>query len=378
MPKAEPQTLKYLGLARTLESQIKSGVWADGRMPSLRELADEHQVSVVTISRAVQVLRDKGLIGRTDHSGCYLAGPGDRPTGWFAHCLRVTAGRWQQYAGAILRTGFDAVQAAKEAEFRESPPEWSVGTSPAKLREQVRQAVAEGLAGVFLLPSRVSPEEARADEEFLSACDAERVPVVLIERNLYGRYRPLTHDLVSVDDFDGAVRCTRHLLDLGRKRVGVVVASTCSSHDDRVSGYLHALHTTAATGEHAGLRPDPLVISLPRDLPAKEVDRWLADQLLGAGADGVFCYQDSVAVGLIVELLSRGVRVPQDMAVAGFENLPIGNLFTVGVTTYAYPSAELVRHGMRMMRLRSDHPGTPPVHVRIRGELIVRESTRAV
>jgi len=376
MSKIDPRELKYLGLSRALEEDIKTGTWPDGRMPSLRELAEEHGVSVVTISRAVQVLRDKGLIARTDNSGCYLAGSGDREVGQYAICLRVTAGRWQRYAGAILRIGFDAVQADREAEFRE-PFDWGPGTPPEVIRSQVRQAAAAGLTGVFFLPSRVSAEEARADEIFLDACDAARLPVVLIERNLYGRYRPLTRDLVSVDDFDGAVQCTRHLFDLGRKRVAVVVASACSSHDDRVAGYLHVLHTTAALGDRSGVCADPLVVQLPPDLPPKESDRWLADRLLAAKADGVFCYQDSVAVGLMVELLARGVRVPQDVAVAGFENLPIGNLFTVGVTTYAYPAAELVRSGMRAMRQRADHPNIPPTHSRIRGELIVRESTRA-
>jgi LacI family transcriptional regulator len=376
MSKADDsRALKYLGLAQTLENRIKHGTWPDGRMPSLRELAQEHEVSVVTISRAVQVLRDKGLIGRTDNSGCYLADPDDRATGHYALCLRVTPGRWQRYAGAILRIGFDAVGAAKEAKFRE-PFDWDGETPPEVIREQVRKEAAAGLTGIFFLPSRVSAEEGRADEAFLAACDAEQVPVVLIERNLYGRYRPLTRDLVSVDDVDGAVRCTRHLLDLGRKRVGLVVASACSSHDDRVAGYLHALHTAAGTGDLPGERADPLVVYLPRDLPQKTSDRWLADRLLEAGADAVFCYQDSVAVGLIVELLARGVRVPQDMAVAGFENLPIGDLFTVGVTTYAYPAAELVRTGMRVIRQRVEHPNAPPIHSRIRGELIVRESTR--
>jgi LacI family transcriptional regulator len=375
MSKTDSRALKYLGLARTLEKRIRSGTWPGGRMPSLRELAEEYEVSVVTISRAVQVLRDNGLIGRTDNTGCYLADPEERATWQYATCLRVTAGRWQRYAGAILRIGFDAVQAAKEAKFRE-PFDWNAETPREVIQDQVRKEAAAGLTGIFFLPSRVSAEEGRADEAFLAACDAEQVPVILIERNLHGRYRPLTRDLVSVDDFDGAVRCTRHLLDLGRKRVGVVVASACSSHDDRVAGYLHALHTTAEAGELPGVRADPLVVYLPPDLPQKASDRWLADRLLAAGADAVFCYQDSVAVGLIVELLARGVRVPQDMAVAGFENLPIGDLFTVGVTTYAYPAAELVRTGMRVMRQRVEHPDAPLVHSRIRGELIVRESTR--
>jgi LacI family transcriptional regulator len=170
---------------------------------------------------------------------------------------------------------------------------------------------------------------------------------------------------------DGAACCTRHLLDLGRARVAVVVASPTSSHHDRVAGYLYALH---AAGRDAGGEFAPVVIQQPDGLPPAAAYARLADEVRKRGVDGVVCYADYAAAGLIAELQSRGVAVPKDVAVVGFDDLPAGKP-GVGVTTYAYPSDGMAEQAVRLMRERLAEPGRPPVKVVVPGRLIVREST---
>jgi LacI family transcriptional regulator len=92
-------------------------------------------------------------------------------------------------------------------------------------------------------------------------------------------------------------------------------------------------------------------------------------------ADGVLCYEDYTAMGLILELLTRRIRVPADVAVAGFDNLPIGSSFSMGVTTYALALEDLCRQALRTMRTRLQEPGQQPVKVVVPGKLIIREST---
>ena len=104
---------------------------------------------------------------------------------------------------------------------------------------------------------------------------------------------------------------------------------------------------------------------------------WLADQIVADRIDGVFCYQDSMAVGLIVELLSRGVAVPREVAVVGFENMPIGDMFTLGLTTYRIPYETLAANALKLMRWRIESLDGPAIKVAVTGELIVRESTGA-
>ena len=76
-----------------------------------------------------------------------------------------------------------------------------------------------------------------------------------------------------------------------------------------------------------------------------------------------------------VELLTRGLSVPGDVAVAGFDDLPIGNSFTIGVTSYAYPAEGMAEQAVRLARERRQDFTRPPIKVVVPGRLIVREST---
>jgi LacI family transcriptional regulator len=198
---------------------------------------------------------------------------------------------------------------------------------------------------------------------------------VLLERNLRGQHRPLEADLVAVDDLYGAAACTRHLLDLGRKRIAAIVASPTSSHNDRVAGYLYALHSAAQASGKKNSDYKAFVLRQSDDLPNRESYAQLAAQVRKHGIDGVICYVDYLAVGLMVELLAHGVSVPGGVAVVGFDDLPIGNWFPIGVTTYSYPSEGMAEQAVRLMHERIANPDRPAVKAVVPGQLIVREST---
>lgn len=363
---------KYVEVAETLEAQIRGGMWDGGKMPSVRGIAGQHKISVVTASRAIQILRDKGLIQTVQRSGCYRV-PAKEADRW-ALVMRLTPGPWQKATLNLTRFGFEALARREPMHLEPDAIPVNVAASEADLRGHVRRAKDDGCSGAFLLPSRYSDEEMRADERLLAACAAEKLPVVLMERNLRGHNRELEHDLVAVDDLDGAARGTRHLLDRGRTRVALVVASPTSSHNDRVAGYLYALHAAALdTTRRVELKPTVLYQS--HDLPTRDAYVKLADQIRKQRLDGVVCYQDYTAMGLIIELMARGMKVPEDVAVVGSDDLPIGNLFTVGLTTYAYPSEAMAEQAVRLMRERIKDPTRKPLKVVVPGQLIVRESS---
>jgi LacI family transcriptional regulator len=363
---------KYVAVAGSLEAQIRDGKWDGGKMPSVRGIAELHQVSVVTASRALQVLRDKGLIQTIERSGCYRVPPpsADR----WALVLRLTPGPWQKATISLSRVGFEALARREPMHLEPDAIPLAAGMTEAQVRAHVRRAKEAGVRGAFFMPSRYSDEEMRLDERFLSACRAESLPVVLFERNLRGHNRELEHDLVAVDDLDGAARCTRHLLGLGRQRVGVVVASPTSSHNDKVAGYLFALHAANSEPDRT-TELKPVVLHQGHDLPTRDAYARLADQVRKLRLDGVVCYQDYTAMGLIIELLARGAKVPDDVAVVGADDLPIGNLFTIGITTYAYPSEGMAEQAVRLMRERLKDPDRRPIKVVVPGRLIVRESS---
>lgn len=366
-------TPKYVEVSEAIETQIRDGRWDGGRMPSVRGIALQHSVSVVTASRALQVLRDKGLIQTVERSGCFRVPPpsADR----WALVLRTTPGPWLKATLTLARVGFETLARREPMHLETELFPLQPGMTDAEITALIRGAKDAGVRGTFLLPSRHSDDEMRLDERFLAAARAAGLPVVLIERNLRGHNRELDADLVAMDDLDGAARCTRHLLDLGRKRVGIAVASPTSSHNDRVAGYLYALHEAAQRPGRKAAEYKPVVIHQTGDLPGKAAYARLAEQVCRHNLDGVVCYEDYTAVGVIMELLTRGRSVPKDVAVVGFDDLPVGSAFTIGVTTYAFPSEGVAEQAVRLMRERLRDPNRPPIKVVVPGKLIVREST---
>lgn len=360
---------KYVHLADQLAARLRAGEWGVGKMPTVRDIADTYDVSSFTASRALQLLRDRGLVVTRDRSGSFVAGERTAHTSpasaakW-AVVMRVSPGPWQSASEAVVKVGFERMSA--EGTFTLRPLELSPSGGASEVERAVA-GIADGADGVFFLPSRVSEAACRQDEWFLAGCRARGLPVVLLDRNLRGANRPLECDLVASDHLDGGFRCTEHLLSLGRKRVACVVASPTSTHTDRLAGYLSALQGAAGCA--------PIVLRVPEHLPAREAYPWTADELVKAGADAAICYQDYVAVGVILELFRRGLNVPRDVAVVGCDDLPIGQSFALGVSSYTYPSAGIVRTALRVMLNRIAHPDDPFTKVLLPGRLVVRDSS---
>lgn len=366
---------KYLQLAETLEGYIRSGAWSKGKTPTVRLLASEHRVSVVTASRALQVLRDKGLVQTIERSGCFLIPRKEQADRW-ALCLRVTPGPFQTAVQSLSLMGFRKLSQDTGAEFATDVFVLDKDTDEADIQRQVQRAVKNHYAGLFLLPSRLDDRSQHQDEVLVRACKAQGLPVVLLERNLRGVNRPLEHDLVCCDDLHAGRTMTEHLLRVGCNRIAFVTGSPTSTHLDRLAGYVATLSIASRSRQYGQLDATPLIIQQPEGLYSRETYALIADQVLDAKADGVICYQDYTAIGLTIELYRRGVVVPNQIAIAGFENLPIGNTFSIGITTYDYPSEALARHAIRLMRARLVEPNLPIARVVLASSLIVRDSTQ--
>lgn len=368
------QPPKYLQVADDIEQRLQAGTWARGRLPSVRCVAEDHGVSVVTASRALQVLRDKGLIDSVQRAGAFVRpGAAADEAGYWALEMRLTRVPQMPATEAVVRRGFDRLAADGRAEVRPNPFNLPPKVSVREVQRRLAGLQHDGLLGVFLLPSRTGEEESTVDERLVRACRLERVPVVLLERNLRGEGRPLENDLVALDDTAAGAECGRHLIETGRRRLGMVLGSPVSSHLDRAAGFLLAIHRAREAGT-AGLA-DPVTLWQREGDTLKEACRRLADGVTAAGLDGVVCYNDYTAMGLAFELMSRGRRVPDDVALVGFDDLQIGQEFAVRLTTYSYPSEGLAETALHRIRLRAAAPEADPVKVCVRGKLIVREST---
>ena len=179
-------------------------------------------------------------------------------------------------------------------------------------------------------------------------------------------------DHVGIDNAAAAELATEHLIGLGRRRIAVVGPGGASTND-RYLGYRRALLA-------AGLDPRPeLVLPAPsnRGEEAEEVVGGLLDSRV-APPDAIFCSTDWLALGALRALRLRGLRVPEDVALVGFDDIPYGRAATPTLTTVAPDRAQIARLAVESLVEQGrgvDHvPRNHPADF----ALVVRESTAGI
>ncbi|MEU0603372.1 LacI family DNA-binding transcriptional regulator [Streptomyces sp. NPDC006393] len=172
--------------------------------------------------------------------------------------------------------------------------------------------------------------------------------------NCYSDRRPLP--AVVPNERSGGRDATRMLLEQGHQRVAFLNTSTPSpARDGRHEGYRQALRA-------AKLPYDPaLVVDVQ---PDQEGGYSAVDRVVASGASAVFCHNDRVAMGLYDGLRERGLRIPDDLSVVGFDNQEvIAAHLRPALSTVALPHYELGRRGVRVL-LGLDKPkGSEPMAV---------------
>lgn len=190
-------------------------------------------------------------------------------------------------------------------------------------------------------------------------------PVVLIG----SRSRDHALSSICLDDHNAARAAVRHLIDLGHRRIAMIhgpLAEDCSQ--DRNAGYSAALHA-------AGLPVDPALI-VSGDWSATSGDL-AARRLLAGGAafTAIFAQNDRMAVGAIRALREAGRRVPADVSVIGFDDIPLASYFDPPLTTVRQDIPGIGQQAARLLIRALEQPEAAPEHISAPAELVVRQST---
>jgi len=174
-------------------------------------------------------------------------------------------------------------------------------------------------------------------------------------------------DSVRFDELDAAQQATRHLIDLGHKRIAYVGSySTNVVHLNRRrwSGYAQ----TMKEGQLA---------VMPGGEAIQDIDERLDGLFCGAGAPptGLVCFDDEDALLVIRGLHARGLAVPRDTSVVSFDDMDHMGSIIPALTTVGLPFVEMGRRAAGLILERIEKPDLPPQHIMLPGELITRESS---
>lgn len=203
------------------------------------------------------------------------------------------------------------------------------------------------------------------EPETLASVAAMQRPMVLIDL-----WAPNMRS-VNLDNAQGAMLAMRHLFALGRKRVAFIGGSLAHySIAQRALGYRRAFF-------EAGLLFDPsLETSIDAHLPPDEGAELAMQRLLDSQApehlpNAVFAYNDVAALAAMRVALARGLRVPEDIAFVGFDDIPAASHATPALTTVAIDKEALGARGVQL--LLEDTPVELTVRLPVR--LVARAST---
>lgn len=332
--------------------------------PRIRDVARLAQVSTATVSRA-------------------LAEP-----------ERVSPQARERVLAAVTQTGYHPNLAARS--LRQQKTRMILVVLPdlaniffSKILQGIEEKLFSAGYGMIIGNLDGSPEKEGRFAAFLATAQVDGALLLnghLVGQSRHGEGRPTPTSVplvalceaipgagvpaIGVDNRAAARRMVLYLAGQGHRRIAYVAGPPGNVLEkERFSGYKEGL-------AEAGIGFDP-VLALPGDYKL-ETGALAGERILALARrpSAIFCSNDEMAIGLLGTLAARGVRVPQEISVAGFDDIEFAAMAQPALTTIRQPRYELGRVGAEALLARI--AGRPTTSQVLPTELIVRQSTRAL
>jgi GntR family transcriptional regulator of arabinose operon len=362
MKALEAHTPKHRQIYLALRQQIQSGRLRKGdRLPSEAELVRTFGASRITVGRAVRDLQRAGLVERRPGSGTWVREPRSPARHSFG-LLIPDLGETEVFE-PMCQGMMDSPLA------REHALVWGSLTAAGPTKEDrawhlCRQYIERKVSGVFFAPVELSAGRDEVNRRIAQALDDAGVPVVLLDRTVLPYPQRGRHDLVGLDNRRAGYVVTDHLLGLGARRVGfVAVPNAAATVDAREAGYREAVYSRRrAIEDGLAVRLDP------------ESDAEVRAFLDRTAPDAIVCANDRTAAHLMHTLLRMGRAVPEEIRLAGIDDLDYARLLPVPLTTLRQPTRAIGAAAIAAMLDRVARADLPTRDILLHGELVVRQS----
>jgi LacI family transcriptional regulator len=339
-----------------MTQQTENGSGSHGRL-TIRDIAKLAGVSPATVSRVINgrpevsdAVREAVLKVVNEH-GYTAARPAGTPSGLVGVTLPL-----------IHHSYFSEILAGVSEAFYEHGlpmvlcPTLHEHDREVTLLQRLRHGTTDG--AILILPEE--------SHEELAALHEQGYPFVIVDPRTQPDERVPT---VSASHLSGARDATAHLLALGHRRIAAITGPTgWIATDERLRGYRGAL------GE-AGITPDP-ALQVESDFNDSG-GRRATEQLLALPdpPTAIFAFNDMLAIGALQAARHRGLRVPEDISVVGFDDTFEATIVNPMLTTVRQPLAEMGRMAVAQLVRLLQSQRIEALHVELATKLIVRESS---
>lgn len=354
--------MKYKQLADILRREIKSGAIAQGsRLPTEKELSAKYAMSRQTVRHALQVLTEEGLIQRRQGSGSYPTPQSAAPQ---STQVAVVVTFLDDYIFPRVLHDAQSVLSQQGYSTAVYVTDNRVGTE----REILQRLLEEPPAGLLVEGTKTALPNPNLDlyQQFRKM----GIPIVFFHSSYPGLAGA---PCVADDNFGGGYAMAQHLIAQGHRRIGGLFKSDDIQGPQRYQGVTCALRDaglpildTAFCWYDTEAR---LFMIQNRE---SELLRLFINQRF-TDVTAVVCYNDEIAHLLIANLLALGRRVPEDLAVAGFDNSYYSQIGPVRITSMRHKDHKTGGlAAQELLRLMQGGTGHPQV---LGWELVVRDSS---
>lgn len=348
----------YEQIKQILKQQIRSKKLKEGDLiPSENELCEQYNVSSTTVRRALRELVDEGFIRRRPGIGSFVSSE-SKNLSLLLLILGFEESDWRKHGHYFsdLMGGIAKVTWERQAVFAVA----HVPTTVQDISGYLYSMIDDGMFDGILL--RVAGD---LDEELLTPFVKRNFPYVAIKR--YLPHRKI--NCVTVDDMQGAFMATEHLIKMGHRRIGLIVTQTFAVGRDRYQGYRRALQSY-------GIPFDPALVIETQDF-LEESGNQAAAQLIAMRErpTAIFAPSDVLAFGVYQAVSEAGLRIPEDIAIVGYDDIPAAALVTPPLSTIRTPYFEFGARSAELLLDIITQQQMPPQQIEIDHSLLARESS---
>lgn len=356
---------KYLSIKNELQENIVTGKYPlNSKIPSEAELREKYNVSRHTIRQAISELVNDGFLKKRQGSGTYVC---DEYIKNSIEENTKTIGVITTYLSDYI---FPSIIRGIEEELSRSQYSLMLSSTQNNVlneKENLEKMLDQNVDGLIIEPTKSNLFNPNLNY-YLKIAE-KNIPLVM----LHASYEELDASSISLDDVEAGKIATTHLIELGHKKISIIMKSDDIQGKKRLKGYITALYEANLTFDNTH------IVTFDTESKTSVGDKIL-DILNSESPPTAFvCYNDQIAMDLIHQINAVGKKVPDDFSIVSHDDSFLSTtLPMVQLTSIAHPKEGLGKEAARRIINAVENEEHDISSVVFPPELIIRNSTKAL
>lgn len=349
-----------------LLDEIKNGSFDRSRpLPGDLELMERFGVSRGTVRAALVELQHLGLIVRRRGVGTVLSKRGERRSGVVGLLFpEIDACEY------FKDVEYELVRYGKRLGYTIEVTKCAVENTrdvAVEMRRAARAIATRPVEGVVFRPI-INEKYAKTNQEVVKIFEHAETPVVLFDSDVVRKPHRSACDIVAVNNVDAGRSVAEYLIESGRRRIAFLTVDCVAGRNENMNNRFFGVSgESVVRGLRDGVRPVGIDPSDEAALRRLLRSKWRPDAFV--------CTNDEVAVRLVQALQAIKLRVPEDVAVVGFDDVACARQSMPPLTTVRQPSRQIAQALLKTLVFRMRSPDAPPQEIYLESPLVCRGTT---